>query len=155
MKQHAKRVANDTKVRFASIGVINTAIDFILLNIFAHAIGLPRIPSNIISASVAMVFSFFANRSIVFGAHGGRARTQAVRFLMVTMTSVYLIQNLVIYVLADLWTWPLDTAFDIVGILEQEAFITNGAKAAATVASLVWNFKLYKRVVFTDGERQK
>lgn len=153
MKQHAKRVAENTKVRFAAIGVINTAIDFALLNVFAHAIGIPRIPANIVSASVAMIFSFFANRHVVFDAKAGDAKRQAMAFIAVTVTSVYLIQNLVIFILAEIWTWPLDTAYDIIGILEQEVFITNGAKVAATLASLVWNFILYKKVVFTDESK--
>ena len=152
MKQQAMRVADSTKVRFAAIGVINTVIDFALLNVFAHAIGLPRIPSNIISASVAMIFSFFANRHVVFGAKDGDARKQAMLFVLVTASSIYVIQNIVIYVLADLWTWPLDTAHDIIGILEKDIFVTNGAKAAATVASLVWNFLFYDRVVFKKGK---
>ena len=154
MKAHAKRVADNTKVRFAAIGVINTVIDFAILNVFAHAVGLPRIPSNIISASVAMVFSFFANRHVVFDAKTGDARKQAVMFVLVTMSSVYVIQNLVIFGLTDVWTWPLDTAHDVIGVLEEEVFITNGAKAAATAASLVWNFIFYQRLVFKDGNHE-
>ena len=154
MKKQAQRVAESTKVRFAAIGVINTLIDFALLNVFAHAMGIPRIPSNIMSASVAMVFSFFANRTVVFRGHDGDARSQALKFIAVTVSSVYIIQNIVIYLLTEVWLWPLETAHDIIGILEQDVFITNGAKAAATVASLIWNFVLYDKVVFTrkDGD---
>jgi len=148
MKQHAKRVAKNTKVRFAAIGVINTSIDFVLLNIFAHAVGLPRIPSNLLSASVAMVFSFFANRSVVFKSNSGDKKRQAIMFLVVTVTGVYLIQNMVIFAFADLWLWPLETVRDIIGILDEEIFITNGAKTLATAVTLVWNFLFYDRLVF-------
>lgn len=150
MKQHVQRVAESTKMRFAAIGVINTLIDFVILNIFAHAIGLPRIPSNIVSASVAMTFSFYANRTVVFRGHDGNARAQAIRFLAVTLTSAYIIQNLMIYLFAEAWTWPLDTAYDFIRVLEKEVFVTNGAKVAAIGASMVWNYVLYKRVVFPD-----
>ncbi len=152
MKKHIERAADSTKVRFAAIGVINTAIDFVLLNLLAHAVGLPRIPSNVISASVAMLFSFYANRTVVFRGHNGDARRQAMMFLAVTLISVYIIQNMIIYLFSELWLWPLETAHDIIGILEQDIFITNGAKAAATVASLVWNFVFYKRLVFVSEE---
>lgn len=148
MKKHVKKVADSTKVRFAAIGVINTAIDFGFLNLFAHAFGVPRIPANIMSASIAMCFSFFMNRTVVFNGRSGDARRQAVLFVLVTLTSAYLIQNVIIYFFTDLWTWPLTTTHDIIGLLDEEVFITNGAKAAATLGSLVWNYIFYNRVVF-------
>lgn len=153
MKQHARRVAQSTKVRFATIGVINTLIDFSLLNLLVHGFGLPRIPSNIVSASIAMIFSFTANRTVVFKAKDGNARRQALLFILVTMTSIYGLQNIVIFTLTELWTWPLDTAYDIIGIVEQDVFITNAAKVAATLASLVWNYVFYKQVVFKDERK--
>ena len=132
MKKHAARVAKSTKVRFAAIGIVNTAIDFVILNLLAHAVGLPRIPSNIASASVAMMFSFFANRSVVFNAKSGKARHQAMMFVLVTITGVYGLQNLIIWILADVWTCPLDTAHDILGVLDKEVFVTNASKRTAT-----------------------
>lgn len=154
MKKHIKATAGNTKVKFAAVGVINTVIDFAILNLLAHSVGLPRIPSNIVSASVAMVFSFFANRSVVFDSKEADHKRQMLMFVIVTVSSVYLLQNAVIYVLADLWTWPLHTAHDWLGLLDREVFVTNSAKLVATGASLVWNFLFYDRLVFKSHEQK-
>lgn len=140
--------------KFSAVGIINTLLDFAILNIFATILGWPRIPSNIISTTVAMTFSFFANRQLVFKPSGKSYFRQATLFLIVTAFGLYVLQNGIIYGLTELWTWPLDLAYLLVenlglgGVFSLDFVYTNGAKAAATLVSLVWNFILYKKVVF-------
>lgn len=155
VKRHLIDVLDAQKIRFIVVGVINTLIDFLILNALAHGLGVALIPANIASATVAMTFSFFANRSIVFDGDSGDRRRQAMLFIGVTVTSVYLIQNLVIWILSEWWRWPLDTTHQLVEFIDREVFVTNISKLSATAVSLVWNFVFYKKLVFVDHEKAK
>lgn len=140
--------------KFGLVGIINTLLDFGVYNIMFSLVGLKPIPANLIAATVAMTFSFIANKRFVFDQKAGSVLRQAALFLLVTATALYVIQNIVIYGLTELWLWPLELAYDIVGslglsgALSQEFVVNNGAKAIATGFSMVWNYLLYKKVVF-------
>ncbi len=141
--------------KFGAVGVLNTIIDFSIFNVLSSKkIGWGKIPSNIASTTVAMVFSFLVNRSYVFGANGGNVALQVAEFFAVTMFGLYVLQNLTIWFLTDVWTFIPDLAFTIVKILhlqkvfKQDFVNKNSAKAVATVVSLVWNFMLYSKLVF-------
>lgn len=144
--------------RFSLVGVINTLLDFGIYNLLVLSVGLPLIPSNIVSTTSAMTFSFFANKTWVFGAKGGNVARQAILFLAVTAFGLYVIQNATIYFLVNIWTWPLDFGYALVeflkldGIFSREFVVANGAKALATALSLIWNYVLYKKVVFSEGK---
>lgn len=150
MKKRLHQASQSTGLRFVFIGVLNTLIDFGILNILTQLADFDRIPANIVSASVAMTFSFLMNRRVVFKSKSSERGRQIVLFLTVTALSIYVIQNLIIFVLTEAWKWPLETLYDIVPLLSEEVFVTNVAKAAATAGSLMWNFLLYKEVVFKD-----
>ena len=139
--------------KFSAVGIVNTAIDFGLYNVMFAVFGLSIIVANLISTTVAMVFSFFANRHVVFEAGHGRAARQAVLFLVTTAFGLYVLQLGIIKLLTDVWTGPLTIAVTVVhgaGLTHlSDRFIRfNGAKAIGTVASLIWNYFVYKRVVF-------
>ena len=138
--------------KFGIVGVLNTLIDFIF-NALGKFAGWPPIPANVVSTSVAMIFSFFANKRVVFKVTGGSVVKQAVIFLVTTAFGLYVIQNGIIFLLTNTWTAPVHLVVSIVrgiGIkLFSDAFyINNSAKAVATVASLTWNYIMYKKLVF-------
>ena len=141
--------------RFGLVGIINTLIDVVILNVlkFKFGMGVP-FPANIISTSAAMTFSFFANRQMVFHSKQRTIAQQALIFLLVTGFGLYVLQSGVIKLLTDVWTWPLDLAVQIVSLLGLDKLLgeefvrLNGAKAAAILTSMVWNYNLYKKVVF-------
>ena len=56
---------NPQLIRFGLVGGVNTALDFGLLFMF-KAFGLPIGLANIVSTSIAFVFSFFANKKYTF-----------------------------------------------------------------------------------------
>lgn len=155
VKKHIKKAFEFRRVRFLSIGAINTVIDFVALNILVIGFGVPKIPANIMSVSVAMTFSFFANRHIVFKSQN-KSKTQALKFVAITVFGLYVIQTSVIYFLTEVWHWPLDVAYEIIqaiglgGVFSHEFVVVNGAKVIATIFTLVWNYTLYKKVVFND-----
>lgn len=134
MKQLIKK--HESKLRFALIGGINTAIDFGILFLL-NALGINKYLANIASTSVAFVFSFFANRTFTFKSTGS-AKKQFIPFLVVTLSGLWLLQPAIIWIVL----LPLSSLDETLAL-----FI---AKLVATVASLIWNYVLYSRVVFKD-----
>ena len=116
---------NRQKIRFLLVGGTNTAIDFGLLFIL-NTLGLPRVPSNIISTGVAFIFSFFANRNFTFSANSGNIKKQMTLFIIVTLFGLWVIQPIIISLISNL----------LVG------------KIIATAVTLVWNYLFYSRLVF-------
>jgi len=151
-----QRTAPRTEIRrvgkFGVVGILNTFIDFALYNLLSSRVGLTLVQSNIVSTTVAMVVSFVANKRLVFKKHDGSAVKQALVFFAVTAFGLYVLQTGAIKVLTEIWLWPMNVALLIahaVGVKGHDAFLVkNGAKAAATVISLTWNYVMYKKVVF-------
>lgn len=125
---------HESKLRFAFIGGINTAIDFGILFLLT-ALGLDKLVANFFSTSIAFVFSFFANRTFTFKSTGS-AKKQFLPFLIVTLIGLWVLQPLVILGVTQL----LHALNDSLAL-----FI---AKLIATIVSLVWNYILYSRFVF-------
>ncbi|MBP9827072.1 GtrA family protein [Candidatus Saccharibacteria bacterium] len=143
--------------RFGIVGVINTAIDFIFLNIFSRAFRLEDQIANIPAVIIAMTFSFFANRHFVF--KKGEKKDiwkQALEFFPITAFGLIVIQGVIIYFFEKIWLVPVNIGVSVaewLGLLnfvDRQFIITNGVKAVATLASLVWNYVMYKKVVFKD-----
>jgi putative flippase GtrA len=148
--RHAARIKRVGK--FGIVGVLNTLLDFLIYNVLSSEFGLGLIQANIISTTVAMISSFFANKKLVFRAHHGSVAKQAIMFYAVTAFGLYIIQNGVIHLLTDAWLWPTQMglmAFHLLGINGHDAFLVkNGAKAVATLASMIWNYTMYRKLVF-------
>ncbi len=125
---------HESKLRFAFIGGINTAIDFGILFLLT-ALGLDKLVANFFSTSVAFVFSFFANRTFTFKSTGS-AKKQFLPFLAVTLTGLWVLQPLVILAITQL-LHAIDQSLAL--------FV---AKLIATIVSLIWNYILYSRFVF-------
>src|SRR5476651_2193275 len=85
--------------KFGVVGVVNTFLDFFIFNVCTKFLRLALIPSNTISTTIAMIFSFIANRKVVF--KGGRhsAIRQAIVFFVVTAFGLYVLQNGIIHLL--------------------------------------------------------
>lgn len=132
---------NSKVVRFAVIGGINTLLDFGILLLLSRVFGVPVVVANIISTSVAFVFSFIMNKKYTFKTSGSNVRRELILFIAVTLFGLWVLQNVVIWLVI-----PLLVAFS-----PQIQLL--GAKLVATVVSLVWNYLMYDRVVFTHKER--
>ncbi len=57
---------------FAAVGVINTMVDFVLFATAVKVFGLPLIPANLLSWSVAVSSSYVLNSYTTFAAESGR-----------------------------------------------------------------------------------
>lgn len=125
------------KLRFAIVGGANTALDFILLFLLV-ALGIDKIPANFISTGISFIFSFFVNKSFTFKHKEGSVAKQFVLFIVVTITALWVIQPLIIL--------GVTNALAPTGMNDQVALFI--AKVIATIASLIWNYVFYSRLVF-------
>jgi len=131
VKKHAQ------KIRFAVVGLANTALDFALLFLFV-GLGLDKIPANYLSTGISFIFSFFVNKSFTFKNKTGNAKKQFALFIIITIFGLWVIQPLVITAVAAI----LASTGWASGII---LFI---AKIIATIFSMVWNYILYSKIVF-------
>ncbi|MDQ0645057.1 GtrA family protein [Microbacterium murale] len=124
--------------RFILVGLLNTSIDFAILFLLTR-LGVGIFVANMISTSVALVFSFFANRSITFRA-GGDKRVQIMKFAAVTLAALWLVQPAIIGVVSML-----------LGGLMAEPLVLLVGKGCATIVSMIWNYFLYAWFVFPSA----
>jgi len=122
--------------RFAAVGLLNTGVDFVLLNVLIH-LGLRDIVANTISTGTAMLVSFVLNKQWTFGNHERNYLRQLALFLSVTLFGLWVVQNGVMSAILALWQPNLPGQL-----------WANIAKLVASPFSLTWNFLLYRRVVF-------
>jgi putative flippase GtrA len=141
--------------KFGVVGALNTIIDFLVYNLLSGIVKLTLIQSNIISTTIAMLFSFTANRHLVFKKDSGNGSVwrQGIIFFAVTAFGLYVLQTTTIKLLTEVWLAPIGLGIAMahaLGIVGHDQFLAkNGAKAVATVVSLIWNYIMYKKVVFS------
>lgn len=136
LKQHAE------KLRFAIVGGANTAIDFGVLFLLTF-LGLDKIVANYFSTSIALIFSFFANKSFTFKHKEGSARKQFILFLVVTLAGLWILQPIIIWI----------STATLEPYIENSAINLFIAKFIATIASLIWNYLLYSKLVFKKTKK--
>lgn len=132
-----RTIAQHQVARFASVGVANTLVDlglFILLS----AAGMGVLAANFISTSAGMAVSFLGNRRYVFGASGHILR-EITLFVIVCAIGIWAIQPAVIL--------GVTRVLDGMG-LSAENLTLWFAKCVAILIAAVWNFFLYKYLVF-------
>lgn len=135
LKKHVNK--HIEKVKFGIVGVANTALDFAILFLLV-SLGLDKIVANFISTSVAFTFSFFVNKSFTFKSTGGNLKKQLALFIIITIVALWVIQPLIITGVTALLA-PLALNSSLVLLI---------AKLLATIASLIWNYIFYSRLVF-------
>ena len=125
------------KIKFATIGAFNTALDFAIL-FSLKALGINVAFSNIVSTGVTFILSFILNKKITFNSTNKTKQENIKEFLsftIITLFGLWVIQTLVIYIITSILSNILISNITL--------FI---AKIIATIFSLIWNFVLYKKV---------
>lgn len=129
-----------TQLRFILIGGFNTVFDFSILFILTAFIGIPNIAANIVSTLIAFLISFVLNRTFTFNSTTKNIRRQFALFALVTLFGLWVLQSIIIYSLVPL----------LIGFGCDNTLALFVSKLIATMASLVWNYILYARLVFRD-----
>jgi putative flippase GtrA len=152
-----KKVWDFRVARFIAVGVTNTAVDFIILNVLAFAFGLNKIVANSISVSIAMLVSYLLNHHFVFRYKGSDYAKKLMLFITITAFGLFVVQNSLIFILVHWFTYPANLGITIIhgiGLKDlSSAFITlNFAKAFATGVTMIWNYIMYKNFVFNEKQ---
>ena len=126
------------KLRFTIVGSINTVIDFSILFTLTTLFNVPKELANFISTFVSFLFSFFANKKYTFKSTSKNLKRQFLLFTVVTLFGLWVIQTIIISAITPVFT--------NLGVNKPAALLIS--KLIATVASLIWNYTLYSRVVF-------
>lgn len=128
------------KVRFITVGVINTLVDFSILLSLSLLLNFPVFIANVLSTSCALAVSYLLNKKAVFDTDEKHTARQIILFVVVTLTGLWVLQTLIILGVSTLirsYASGIDTALAVVI-----------GKVVATVVSLTWNYIWYSRVVF-------
>jgi len=145
------KLLDDEKIRFISVGFINTFLDFILLNLFTSIFGIYFVISNILSVSVCISISFLLNHSFVFKKKTPVTIISFATFFAVTGFSSLALQSFIITSMHWMLGTPFSRSLVIIGDLSTHPIIElNFIKAVAVLIGMVWNFFFYKHVVFKD-----
>ena len=131
-----KKILQYEKVRFALVGGLNTFVDFGILFSLVSLFDMPAVIANTISTSVALTVSYVLNKKAVFGNTDTNNMRQVILFVLVTLSGLWILQNVVILLVSPLIA-------NITGALTLLV-----AKLVASLFSLTWNYVLYSRVVF-------
>ena len=138
MQELFKKHAN--KLRFGIVGIINTGLDFGILFFLTLLFNLPRELANTISTTISFLFSFVANKKYTFKSTSKDLKHQFILFAVVTLFGLWVVQNGIISVATPLF----------MNIISNEAMSLFASKIIATFASLIWNYILYVKIIFTD-----
>jgi putative flippase GtrA len=140
---------NNRALRFLCVGVLNTILDFTLLNILYEIVGLSILVANTISVSIGITISYFLNHRVVFRHSQQTSLTSYGHFFLITGISVLIVQNLVIYIVTHLFKVGSTATTEIMSInIKTTTLELNISKAIAVVIGAVWNYLLYKFIVF-------
>lgn len=137
-------------------GVMKTIIDFIVFNVALLAFGLSVLPAHLVSATLVILLSFIIQKTHVFGSGSRRMLAQAALFVLVIAAGMYVIQTGVMYVFVYVWQMPLELIhsgaafFNLDTLISVETVFNNGAKIIATIGSMIWNYLLYRYIVFNE-----
>eukprot|EP00992_Anisonema_acinus_P003351 TRINITY_DN12868_c0_g1_i1.p1 TRINITY_DN12868_c0_g1~~TRINITY_DN12868_c0_g1_i1.p1 ORF type:complete len:125 (-),score=2.24 TRINITY_DN12868_c0_g1_i1:310-684(-) len=117
-------------LKFGSVGVVNTLLDFAVLNLLAGLLGWPVVPANTISFSIAVTNSFFMNKYWTFEEREGKMHIQFGGFVIVAVVGL-LLSDFLVYLFAEDLGWHY-----------------NWAKVVSILPVFVWNFLASKYFIF-------
>lgn len=130
-------------IRFILVGISNTVLDFLVLNILLFC-KVNILFANTISTGIAMLYSFFMNKKWTFRNSGDNYVREVILFFIFTAIGIWVIQNGCIYL--------LNLIAPDFGL--PEIIYNNAIKLAASIPSLTWNYLTYNRFVFTNNKKE-
>ncbi|MDR0979572.1 MAG: GtrA family protein [Candidatus Nomurabacteria bacterium] len=134
---------------FALVGIFNTLFDYILFMIFANFLG--NVVASIVSATFAMIISFFLHKKYTWGDRK-TSRASMLQFLVSTATVMWGVRPFAIWGLTAASTSfmaPLyGFAHFILSFLSYEFVVRTGIFAIATLFTLTINYIIYNKFIF-------
>lgn len=142
---HRTRQALPRLVRFGAVGVSNTVVDLVVLNVLLYSIARGDTHAGIfpviatISFIAATLNSFYWNRRWTFKAKSGSISRDLSRFYVITIVSFVINVGISSFLV---WLDPFPRV--------SPTLWANAAKIIATGVSLLFNFVGYDRLVFKN-----
>ena len=137
------------QVRFLIAGCFNTALDFLILNVLTLALGFPVLVANSVSVLFGISISYALQHFFVFRYPYRISWKKFLEFFVITGFSSLILQNVIIYLFELLFDTRFGNSLLLVPDAEGRHFLAiNIAKFSAVLIGLVWNFLMYKFVVF-------
>lgn len=134
---------------FLAIGIINTVIDVVIF-LGLRQLNVPIFIANIISTTIALGGSYVFNQRFTFRTNGNAKRSLPL-FISVTLIGLWILQPIVIRIVLALLHSDQLTQIATALVSQPQRYFELVAKLAATPVTLVWNYVLYKKVVFKDN----
>lgn len=116
--------------KFAVVGVVNTAIDFVIFTALVSGVSWPPVRANVVSYSCAIANSFLLNRHWTFSERRGHSRVG---------------RQFILFAGCNLIGLGLSTA--IVWALAQSLGAL-AAKAVSILGTFAWNYWTSRQLVF-------
>lgn len=146
MKNLQKKFKNSQAFWFSIIGGINTILDFVILFVLT-AFGIKIFIANIFSTGITFTISFLMNKKITFKSVSNNKKEliyEMLLFIIVTLFGLWVIQNVIISIAMPIFE----------NLFKNKQISLLLSKLIATIFSLIWNFILYKKVVFKNKSGQ-
>jgi putative flippase GtrA len=141
-------------VKFGLVGIINTGIDFAILNLLINVTGIYSgiwlFIFNVISFGVAVINSYFMNKYWAFKVSGSVQAKEIFKFVFVSLIGLFL-NSVIVYYLGTFFILSYRLSASAAYVYIPAGLWDNLAKLAATAVSLVWNFIGYKLFVFNNS----
>jgi putative flippase GtrA len=141
--------------RFGLVGILNTLLDIVLVNVLTQLAGMDLVLAGIISGTVAMINSFIFNQRFTFKVKKV-SPVQTLYFFAITMFGLYVIRPLILQLFTKQWLTPGEFVYSVTSSLSlpfSRSFdINNFALGMAILVVLVYNFLMYRRFVFTEDK---
>lgn len=126
-------------ISFGLVGVVNATIDFAVFWTAVHAVGLPKVPANVMSWMVAVSASYVMNSFTTFAAESGRKLRWRAYGAFVASGMAGMVASTIALVIVD---WALRA------LITDDDLRLAIAKFGAIGVSFVVNFSLSHFVVF-------
>jgi putative flippase GtrA len=130
--------------KFAVVGGVNTVLDFLLFNLFAHVFRLSVfglqvvVCAQILSASIVVPISYILNRCFTFSSEKSHKETFW-RYILISFFNAWILQTVVIALVVH-------TA-GVFGLLANNTILLdNIAKCCGIALGMISNFFFYHRI---------
>lgn len=147
--------------KFFLVGVVATAFDYLLLNIFAVILGLPLVVANSISAPFSSFVSYKLNKRVVFEDRMHGRRKTLLLYVSIVGFGILIIQNSLLHLFENSLALGVAEAvkpaleFIQLGGISEQTIAINVAKIGASLIAALWNFFMLRRFVFVTKEEAK
>ena len=144
----APKNENERFLRFVLVGLLNTLVDFGLMNLFTQVFMIPLVVAQALSFSIAVACSYLLNRTWIYPeAIGGSMKAQFPKFVAINLLGLAVRSLLVPLFDQAMALWLRANPIQLKD-LPQSFFSHNGALALVLPITILMNFFLNRAWTF-------